>query len=55
MKVTNQVTLDPKHTAEIARFKTTTDTVQTDIARAHLQRLLTDIERGEDQKRGWRP
>lgn len=55
MKLTNQAAFDPKHTAKIAQLKTTEESVQTDVAKAHLQRLLTDIEKGDDQKRSWKP
>ena len=55
MQMTNKATYDPDLQKEIAKRKTSEDGVQTDLAQQQLQRLLTDIEKGDDQKRGWKP
>jgi hypothetical protein len=54
MQLTNRSTFDPKLQRQVARRKTTEQDVQTDTAKANLQRLLDDIKRGDDQKRDWR-
>lgn len=55
MELTNRSTHDPEFKKKIEASRSTEQTVQTDMARANLQRLLDDIKKGEDQKRDWRP
>ena len=55
MKLTNRRTFDPALQREVQAKQTTEQSVQTDIARQQLQRLLDDINRGDDQRRDWKP
>lgn len=55
MEVTNRRTFDPAMQAELRAKMSTAQSVQNDMARQHLDRLLQDIQKGEDQKRDWKP
>lgn len=55
MKLTNKRTYDPALQREVQAKQTTEQSVQTDIARQQLQRLLDDIQRGDEQSRDWKP
>lgn len=54
MNATNKYSYDPELMRELESKKSMEQTVQTDIARDQLQRLLDDIKSGEDQRRDWK-
>lgn len=55
MSLTNKSTYNIELQSKVEKRKTSEEAVQTDMARAHLQRLLDDIQKGDDQKRNWKP
>lgn len=55
MSATNKYSYDPELMRQLESKKSMEQSVQTDIARDQLQRLLDDIKSGEDQKRDWKP